>query len=120
MQVWPPLLIAPHTAASAAATTSASSSTIIASLPPSSISTGVRVSAQAAMTFRPVGAEPVKASLPTPARHSAAPVEPSPVTTWKASAESGTAARQAAASHAPTAGVCSEGLKTTALPAASA
>ena len=72
------------------------------------------------MTFLPVGAEPVKASLPTPARHSAAPVSPKPVTTWKASAASGTAARQAAASHAPTAGVYSEGLKTTALPAASA
>src|SRR4029453_11784443 len=86
MQVWPALLIAPHTAASAAATTSASSSTIIASLPPSSMSTGVRVSAQAAMTLRPVGADPVKASLPTRARHSAAPVDPSPVTTWNASA----------------------------------
>src|SRR3712207_8206928 len=72
MQVCPALLIAPHTAASAAAATSASSATIIASLPPSSRSTGVRVSAQAAMTRRPVGAEPVKASLPTPARHSAA------------------------------------------------
>src|SRR5215213_135497 len=116
MQVCPALLIEPHTAASAAATTSASSSTIIASLPPSSMSTGVSVSAQVAMTFLPVGAEPVKASLPTPDRHSAAPVEPLPVTTWKASSASGTAARQAAASHAPTAGVYSDGLKTTALP----
>src|SRR5215212_9013769 len=115
MQVWPPLLMAPQTAASAAATTSASSSTIIASLPPSSMSTGVSVSAQAAMTFLPVGAEPVNAILPTPARQSDAPVEPKPVTTWKASAASGTAARQAAASQAPTAGVCSDGLKTTAL-----
>ena len=120
MQVCPALLIAPQTAASAAATTSASSSTIIASLPPSSMSTGTRFSAQAAMTFLPVGAEPVKASLSTPARHSAAPVSPKPVTTWKASAASGTAARQAAASQAPMAGVYSEGLKTTALPAASA
>ena len=120
MQVWPALLMAPHTAASAAATTSASSSTIIASLPPSSMSTGTRFSAQAAITFLPVGAEPVNATLPTPARHSAAPVSPKPVTTWKASAASGTAARQAAASHAPMAGVYSDGLKTTALPAASA
>ena len=46
------------------------------------------------MTFLPVGAEPVKASLSTPARQSAAPVSPKPVTTWKASAASGTAARQ--------------------------
>src|ERR687890_1208621 len=120
MQVWPALLIAPQTAASAAATTSASSSTIIASLPPSSMRTGVSVSAQAAMTVRQVGAEPVKASLSTGTRQRAAPVSPNPVTTWKASTASGTAARQAAASHAPTAGVYSEGLNTTALPAASA
>src|SRR5215207_1092894 len=119
MQVCPPLLIAPQTAPSAAEVTSASSSTIIASLPPSSMSTGVSVSAQADMTVRPVGAEPVNASLSTGTRHSAAPVAPKPVTTWKASAQSGTAARHEAASQAPIAGVCSEGLKTTALPAAS-
>src|SRR3954452_22577736 len=117
MQVCPALLIAPQTAASAAATTSASSSTIIASLPPSSMSTGTRFSAQAAMTFLPVGAEPVKASLSTPARHSAAPGCPKPGTTWKTSGQSGTAALQAAASQAPTAGVYSDGLKTTALAA---
>ena len=52
--------IAPHTAASAAASRSASSATISASLPPPSMSTGVRVSAQAAMTFLPVAVEPVK------------------------------------------------------------
>src|SRR4051794_4961978 len=120
MQVCPALLIPPQTAASAAATTSASSSTIIASLPPHSMSTGVRSSAQAAITLRPVAAEPVKASLSTPARHSAAPVPPKPVTRPRTSATSGTAARQAATSQAPTAEVCSLGLKTTALPAASA
>src|SRR3954464_10252511 len=120
MQVWPALLSAPQTAASAAAATSASSSTIIASLPPSSRSTGVSVSAQAAITFRPVAAEPVKASLSTPDPHRAAPVGPKPVTTWNASAQSGTAARHAAASHTPIAGVNSLGLTTTALPAASA
>ena len=84
------------------------------------MSTGTRFSAHAAMTLRPVGAEPVKASLSTPARQSAEPASPKPVTTWKTSAQSGTAARQAAASHVPIAGVCSEGLKTTALPAARA
>src|SRR3954466_15859131 len=97
MQVWPALLIAPQTAASAAAATSASSSTIMASLPPSSMSTGTRFSAHAAMTLRPVGADPVKASLSTPARHSADPVSPKPVTTPKTSVASGTAARHAAA-----------------------
>src|SRR3954469_10335635 len=92
MQVCPALLIPPHTAASAAAVTSASSSTIIASLPPSSISTGTRFSAHAAMTLRPVGAEPVKASLSTPARHSADPVSPNPVTTWRAAGGGGAGA----------------------------
>src|SRR3954467_12772560 len=116
MQVCPALLIAPQTAASAAATPSGSSSTIIASLPPSSMSTGTRFSAHAAMTFLPVGAEPVKASLFTPARQSAAPDSPKPVTPGKAGGGGGGAPRHEAASQAPTAGVYSEGLKTTALP----
>ena len=54
-QVWPALVRPPHDARpSAAASRSASASTIIASLPPHSSSTGVSVSAQAAMTFLPV------------------------------------------------------------------
>src|SRR3954454_14976197 len=118
-QVWPALLIPPHTAASAAASTSASSSTISASLPPHSISTGVSVSAQAAITLRPVADEPVNASLSTPAVHRAAPVSPNPVTAWKVSAW-GTASPNVFASQQPTPGVYSLGLKTTALPAASA
>src|SRR3954447_23721537 len=119
MQVCPALLQEPHTAAEAAAFTSASASTSIASLPPSSSSTGVSVSAQAAMILRPVGAEPVNAILSTPARQSAAPVSPKPVTTWNTGC-SGTTSRNASASQTPTAGVNSLGLKTTALPAASA
>src|SRR4051794_39649716 len=119
MQVCPALLKAPHTAADAAAFTSASPSTSIASLPPSSSRTGVSVSAHAAMILRPVGAEPVNASLSTPARHSAAPVSPNPVTTWKTGC-SGTTSLNASASQTPTAGVYSLGLNTTALPAASA
>src|SRR5687768_2579233 len=120
MQVCPALLIAPQSAASAAAATSAPSSTIIASLPPHSISTGTSPSAQAAMTLRPVAAEPVKATLSTPARQSAAPVGPKPVTSCMTSASSGLAVFHASTIQAPTAGVCSLGLKTTALPAASA
>ena len=72
---------APQSAASAAASMSASRSTISASLPPASITTGVRVSEQAAITRLPVSVEPVNAILSTPERHSAAPVSPSPVTT---------------------------------------
>src|SRR3954447_8408711 len=119
MQVCPALLQAPHNAADAAAFTSASASTSIASLPPSSRSTGVSVSAHAAMILRPVGAEPVNASLSTPALHSAAPVSPKPVTTWTTGC-AGTTSLNASASHPPIAGVYSLGLKTTALPAASA
>src|SRR5438067_9951115 len=98
---------------------SASLSTSIASLPPSSSKTGVRVSAQAAMILRPVGAEPVNATLSTPARHNAAPVSPNPVTTCNTGC-SGTTCANASASQTPTMGVYSLGLKTTALPAASA
>src|SRR3954466_3607623 len=119
MHVCPALETAPHSAAPAAALMSASLSTSIASLPPSSSTTGVSVSAQAAMILRPVGADPVNASLSTPAGHRAAPVPPNPVTTWKTGC-SGTTSANASASHTPTAGVYSLGLKTTALPAASA
>src|SRR5437764_9478048 len=119
MQVWPAFAQAPQRAAPAAALMSASESTSIASLPPSSSSTGVNVSAQAAMILRPVGADPVNATLSTPAWQSAAPVSPSPVTTWNTGC-SGTASRNASARKTPTAGVYSLGLNTTALPAASA
>jgi hypothetical protein len=119
VQVCPALLHAPHSAASAAASRSASWSTTIASLPPPSMTTGVSVSAHAAITLRPVAGEPVKAILSTPARHSAAPVSPRPVTTCS-TGWSGTTSAKVAASQAPTPGVSSEGLKTTALPAAKA
>ena len=83
------------------------------------MSTGVNVSAQAAMTFFAVTVDPVKDSLPTPARHSAAPVSPKPVTTWSSGCSGTTSARESA-SHRPTPGVSSLGLNTTALPAARA
>src|SRR5690348_15749463 len=118
MQVWPALAIPPQAAASAAARTSASA-TIIASLPPHSSSTGVSVSAHAAMIFFAVAVEPVNASLSTPDRHSAAPVGPAPVTSPSTGC-SGTTAAKLSTSHRPTAGVYSDGLNTTAFPAASA
>src|SRR5690606_23413948 len=93
--------------------------TIIASLPPASSTTGVSVSAQAAITCFAVVVEPVNESLSTPDRHSAAPVSPVPCTTWKTGGPDTTSAK-VSASHWPTAGVCSLGLWTTALPAASA
>ena len=118
MQVCPALEAAPHSAASAAASMSASLSTITESLPPASMTTGVSVSAQAAMTRLPVLVEPVNATLSTPAWHRAAPVSPSPVTTVRTGRP--TDSWKVRASQAPTPGVYSEGLKTTALPAARA
>src|SRR5690349_564648 len=119
IQVCPALVIDPQTAASAAAFTSASASTISASLPPASSTTGVSVSAQVAMTFLAVAVEPVKAILPTPDRHNAAPTSPRPCTTWN-TGSSGTISANVSASHWPTVGVYSLGLSTTAFPAASA
>ncbi len=69
MHVWPEFWNAPHTAPAAARSRSASSHTIIGSLPPSSSSTGVKVSAAAAMTRLPVRAEPVKQIFCTPGAH---------------------------------------------------
>jgi hypothetical protein len=71
------------------------------------------------MIFLPVAGDPVNASLSTPARHSAAPVSPNPVTCWN-TGRSGTTSAKLSTSHRPTPGVYSLGLNTTALPAASA
>src|SRR5689334_5490615 len=123
MQVCPALDIAPQAAASAAASRSASAATSRASLPPHSASTGVRVSAAAAMTLRAVAAEPVKAILATPLRASSSPVEPPPVISWSTGLTSPNCSRAEAnerTSQFPVAGVSSDGLNTTAFPAASA
>ncbi|GEM_PF-5992495 len=92
-------------------------------MPPHSAMTGVSVSAAAASTFRAVAADPVKAILATPLRASASPVAPPPVTrcsTGRASPKTASASPNDRASHAPVAGASSDGLNTTALPAASA
>src|SRR5690349_22138289 len=117
MQDWPAFAIPPHAAAAAAAARSASSSTISASLPPHSATTGVSVSAQVAMTRLAVAVDPVNATLSTPARHRAAPVDPSPVTSCSTGC-SGTTWPNASTNQAPTPGVNSLGLNTTVLPAA--
>src|SRR5580704_689670 len=122
-QVCPAFDIAPQAAASAAASRSASAATSRASLPPHSASTGVRVSAAAAITFRAVAADPVKAILATPLRASASPVDPGPVTSCSTGCDepnTSSASPNDRTSHAPVAGVSSDGLNTTAFPAASA
>ena len=90
----------------------------MASLPPPSARIGVRVSAQVAMTFLAVAVEPMTASLSTPARPSAAPVSPSPCTTWSTGC-SGTTSANRSASHWLPPGMYSLGLSTMAFPAAS-
>ena len=92
-------------------------------MPPHSASTGVSVSAAAAITLRAVAADPVKATLATPLRASASPVDPGPVTSWstgRGSPNTSSASPNARTSHAPVAGVSSDGLNTTAFPAARA
>src|ERR1035437_6612594 len=119
MHVCPALDIAPQAAASAAASRSASALTRNASLPPHSATIGVRFSAQAAMTFFAVAAEPVKAILLTALPASAWPVSAAPVISCSTGC-SGTTSANELTSQPPTAGVSSLGLNTTALPAASA
>src|SRR5260370_23148324 len=118
-QACPPLDSAPQAAASAAASRSASAATMNASFPPHSATIGVRFSAQAAMTFFAVAAEPVNAILLTALRARQAPVSPAPVTSCSTGC-SGTTSANEPTSPAPTAGVSSLGLNTTAFPAASA
>ena len=81
------------------------------------------MSAAAAMTLRAVPADPVNAILLTPLRASASPVEPGPVTTCSTgngSPNTASASENDRTSQLPVAGVSSEGLNTTAFPAASA
>lgn len=94
--------------------------TITASLPPHSARNGVSVSAHTAMTFRAVPGDPVNATLSTPDRASASPVAAAPVTVVSSAACSGAAESNSSASSTPVPGVSSDGLNTTALPAARA
>src|ERR1035437_3723116 len=119
MHVCPALDIAPQAAASAAASRSASALTRNASLPPHSATIGVRVSAQAAMTFFAVAAEPVKEILLIALPASAWPVSAAPVINCSTGCSGATSANELT-SQPPTAGGSSLGLNTTALPAARA
>ena len=70
-----------------------------------------------------MAADPVNAILPTPLRASASPVDPGPVISWSTGCtapNTPSASPNDRTSHAPVAGVSSDGLNTTAFPAASA
>ena len=120
MQTWPALRYAAQAPPLAATPTSAptSAQTMNGSLPP--ISRFIRATrcAQAMATFLPVATEPVNA---TPSMRSsstiAAPTSPAPATRLSTP---GASASKHSASISVDSGVTSEGLATTALPAASA
>ena len=119
-QTWPQLKKDAHSAPSTARARSASSSTTIGSLPPSSSVTGTSRSPAAAATRRPTSLEPVKSTLPRPrARTSAAPTSPSPCAT-RTRAGGAPASANSCSTSAPDRGVSSDGLSTTAFPAATA
>ena len=98
---------------------SASAATITGSLPPHSRTTGTILSAHDAATFLAVLVEPVNEILLTADSVKARPVSGVPVTVVKIAAKGATSIN-VSANHLPTPGVNSEGLNTTALPAASA
>ena len=121
VQSWPQLANAPTIAPSAAASRSASSNTTNGALPPSSRCTRLTVSAASRMTCVPVRVEPVtEISATSGWRASAAPASaPGPGTTLRI--PGGTPASSARwPSMIAVSGVSSDGLSTTALPAASA
>ncbi len=89
------------------------------SLPPSSSTTGVRCLAAASATRLPVFTLPVNMILLTPASTSAAPVDPSPVTTSSSPSGNSACLKMSAIFNAVN-GVNSLGLTTVALPAISA
>ena len=118
---WPDPHITPVNAQSTAASTSASGNTNIADLPPSSNDTARGPVAAAAITRRAVGALPVNASLSTfgCSARAAPATGPSPGHTLRAPAGSPASASIAARTRHDS-GASSDGLSTTAQPAASA
>ena len=89
-------------------------------MPPSSSVTGRSRSPASEATRRPVSTEPVKTTFAVPgARTSASPASAPPWTTCT-SRFGAPASRKTRWTHAPESGVTSEGLTTTALPAATA
>ena len=76
-------------------------------------------SPQRAAILRPVATLPVKQTRSTSPSTSAAPVAPSPVTTWRSAGSRPASSKRRFISRAMS-GVTSEGLSTTALPASSA
>ncbi len=118
-QACPQLKKRPIEIALAASSRSASSSTMQGSLPPSSSTTFLRKGAAAAITFLPVGVEPVSATLRMSGWVTMALPVPWPSTTL--TTPSGSPPSIRASMHLRVAsGVVEDGLSTTQLPAAMA
>ena len=121
MQVWPLAAKMPEIAPETASSSLASSNTMCADLPPSSSVTCLKSAAAATLTARPPASPPVKATLRTSGCvTSASPASwPKPVTTLITPGGI-PASCTSAANSSVEADACSDGLMTTALPAASA
>lgn len=125
MQLWPLEEKTPYMTPARACSRSASSKTIVGDLPPSSSDTGISLSAAACARVRPVFVPPVKVIFPTAGCRTIA----SPMTLPRPGSTESSAVGSAASVSAwwtrrprarATSGVHSAGLRTTALPAASA
>ena len=120
-QSWPALSKTAYGAAAAAAARSASAKTTLADLPPSSRVTRFTCSAQPAMIFLPTAVEPVNATLRTSGCVTKRSPTTEPLPGMIVSTPSGRpASRASSPSRIAVSGVSSAGLRTTALPAASA
>ena len=119
-QTWPWLKKMPFTIPSTAASTGASSKTTFAAFPPSSRVSRFPVPATVRWICLPTSVDPVNATLSTPGwATSAAPVSPSPVSTFTTPGGS-PACWHTSASSSAVSGVVSAGLSTQVFPAASA
>ena len=121
MQTWPWCRNALHAPAELATSRSASSRTISALLPPSSSDTRFSDRPAASPTLRPTAVEPVKAIIATfGSSVSADPASASPGRTCSRPSGSPAASNSRATRMPPDTGVCTSGLRMTALPRASA
>ena len=121
MQTWPWCRNALQAPAELATSRSASSRTMSALLPPSSSETRLRDRPAASPTRRPTAVEPVKAIIATfGSCVSAEPASASPGRTCSRPSGSPAASNSRATRMPPETGVCTSGLRMTALPRASA
>ena len=120
-QTWPWNWNAENAPAAVAASRSASSSTMNALLPPSSSDTFFRRPPASSPTRLPAAVDPVNDTIDTfGSVTSASPTSAPPTTIWSRPSGSPASRKTASNMAPPMIGVCGSGLRTTALPRASA